>query len=265
MLRTRHIFPILFWRATKIKSSVMSKHLAGFIALLVLAIGINVLMLRKTCAVEDHCWQSLVGHWYPALFVLFVAYHTDKTSAASAKRLSNGMIAFGVVYLVQDLLQKGGEVTKYNRKTIQHDVMFLSISILGFTRARRKHHEAMFKGELDKLLCFMVAVLLVVFMANHPQPTKTGDWMHYLTAFYLVLWFLFGVVKWLQRAQWAMWFAAVCFLGSQQGLCTLANNSNVDTVAYSCIANLFAYCSLLFFLSTKKIDSVHKSEEKCEA
>ena len=243
----------------------MSKRAAGFIALLVLALAINVLMLLKTCAVEDHCWQSLVGHWYPALFVLFVAYHTDKTSAASATQLSNGMIAFGVVYVAQDLLQKGWHVTSFDRRTIQHEVVMGMISVLGVTRARRKHHKAMFSGELDKLLFFVVAVTLVVFMANHPQPTKIGDWMHYLTAFYLVLWFLFGAVEWLQRAQWAMWFAAVCFIGSQQGLCTLAKNSNVDIVAFTCIIHLFAYCTLLFFLHAKPIDSVQKCEEKCEA
>lgn len=240
----------------------MLKGAVGLFALLLLAIAINILMLRKTCATEDHCWESVAGHWYPAFLILFVAYHTNKTSAASAKQLSSGMVAFGAVYIVQDLIRKGWDVTTYDRRAIQHDVVLLTIALLGITRVRRKHDNGMFKGELDRLLFFVVAVTLVIFMANHPQPTATGNWMHALTAFYIVLWFLFGVVKWLKRAQWAMWFAATCFIGSQQGLCSLADTSNVDTVAYSCFAHLFAYFVLLCFTPATTANGAHKSEEK---
>ena len=219
---------------------------APHLALLALAIAINVLLVRTTCASHPHCWPSLIGHWYPSLLILFVAYHTPLTSATSSKHLNFGMIAFGFLYILIDVAQKGLDVTTYNVKTIQHDVTFHTISVLGITRARRTtQHTSMFEGEFDALLFFVIAVTLVIFMANHPQPTATGNWMHGLTAFYIVLWFVFGMAQWRQRAQWAMWFAAFCFIGSQQGLCTLAAASNVDTVAFSCLVHLLAYCTLL--------------------
>lgn len=230
----------------------MDKHtfahrIASVFVMLILSIVLNVLVLIKTCALQSHCWQSLVGHWYPSLFILFVAYHTDNTSVNSAMQLSNGMIAFGAFYIFMDVLQKGWNVSTYSVKSIQHNVVMLMICVLGVTRAIRNHTKAMFYGELDKLLFFVLAVLLVVFMANHPQPTHTGDCMHALTAFYVVLWYVFGVANWQQRAQWAMCFAAACFVASQQGLCTLAYNNNVDTVATACIVHLIGYIMLLCF------------------
>lgn len=214
------------------------------------AMGGNALIITLSDCDTAVCWHQFVGHWFPALFIMFVSYHTD---SADTKQLNRGMVAFGVLYNVLDLVQKGGDMDFDNFKVVQHFTFTATVSVLGIIRMRMKHVGAVFTGDFDKLIFFVVAVCLVVFMANHPQASSLGNWMHGMTAFYVATWYVLGVANKREIASWAMWFAAVCFLASQNGLCKAATMVRIDVVAYTCIVHLIALGMVAY--STKKSKS----------
>ena len=77
--------------------------------------------------------------------------------------------------------------------------------------------------------------------------------MHGMTAFYVATWYVLGVANKREIASWAMWFAAVCFVASQSGLCKAATMVRIDVVAYTCIVHLIALGMVAY--STKKSKS----------
>jgi hypothetical protein len=199
-----------------------------------LALNIHVTLASCTCA------NTIGGHWYPAAFIVFLGVCASGENMG--RRLNVGMIMFGLVYVAIDMLQgvrlwRGDASTKI----IQHWFFTLTVSFIGTIRSFHVPHSAtVFAEEWDKLLLGVLIFLFVVFMANHPQPNKQGDWMHCLTAWYMVLFFVFGATAQPRRATCATMFAATCFLFSQEGLTTAADAARIDIVAYACIVHAVA-------------------------
>ena len=235
----------------------MSFSRCGAIWFLV-AIAANIFIALQVCPLDETCLLQIPGHWYPATFMLFLGCHAER-GAASAQTVTGGMIAFGIVYVLLDVVGHGGDLSFLEReKPRQHWVFTLTISAFGMIRALVvRHRGAMFEGDADTLILATLSWLMMIFMANHPQPNAVGNLMHTVSSVYIAAFCIFGTLGAPARAKWSMIFATVCFISSQEGLTKAAVAANIDQVAYCSLVHTAALLAVL--LSSHTI--VPKSEK----
>lgn len=236
-----------------VKTSVIIVSLCGNVALLYT--GCQTDCEDPQCAETKRCWEQLAGHWYPGIAIMglaFVVWYGP--SRWSYTYINCGMVAFGGVYIVQELIVGGS--TSVPRRTIQHLAFTAGISCIGMVRILVGNCIITLPYfKLDVVTFAIVAVLLVVFMMNHPQPNPIGDSMHNQTGFFVVAFWTLYVFRRNQYACWSLLASAVSFITSQYGLTQLATKFDIDVVAYDsivCVLILLVW-ALTLFLNGEKV------------
>lgn len=186
---------------------------------------IHVLLVCYRAALEcqDYkmCAHQVVGHMYPATFMIGLALSCTKPHLRATECLA--MIGFWLAYWICDAVQQSG-VNFNNPDTLQNYLNTMLIGLCGLYRH--------VKGpKSDKVVMVFLGWAFALYVSMHSQPNVIGATMCTFTAIWLGCFVTAYIVDAKLEASTFMVLAATTFASSQIGLTSVASQY-MDPMAY---------------------------------
>lgn len=183
--------------------------------------------LASHCEDKTLCRLQVMGHVYPGLFMLLLAWSWKQPKYRIAECW--GMVSFWLLYWIIDFIQHKG-VDFSDLKTMQHYAFTMFVGVAGLFRLLPSNRH------LDSFVIFVLILGFGIFVQRHPQPNDIGTWMHTITAMWLAIYWPAYVLKATAEGTAFLVMAATYFIFSQLALTSFASKY-MDVVAYfSCVA-----------------------------
>jgi len=211
-------------------------------------VSYSAIACTKQCpdSIKAHCTRQIPGHLYPAAFVVLFA-HTVATRQPRWYQ-NRGLVLFGVLYVVLDLLLQNGKLDMTDPTTVQHATFTLGITCIGLIR-----HLYLCRGrccccvDIDAALFAAITFLFAFFVSQHPQPNAIGNTMHTATIVFAVAAYAARINEQV-RVTTIMLVAGGCtFVHSQLALTHNATQQHIDAVAYLTASTVVAMAVALSF------------------
>ena len=125
--------------------------------------------LASHCEDKTLCRLQVMGHVYPGLFMLLLAWSWKQPKYRIAECW--GMVSFWLLYWIIDFIQHKG-VDFSDLKIMQHYAFTMFVGVAGLFRLLPSNRH------LDSFVMFVLVLGFGIFVQRHPQPNDIGTWMH---------------------------------------------------------------------------------------
>lgn len=196
--------------------------------------------------IKAHCTRQIPGHLYPAAFIALFA-HSVATQQPRWYQ-NRGLVLFGVLYVVMDLLLQNGKLDMTDPTTVQHATFTMGITCIGIIRRLYLcRGRCCCCNDADAALFAAITLLFAFFVSQHPQPNAIGNTVHTATIVFAVAAYAARIGGQV-RATTIMLVAGGCtFVHSQLALTHNATQQHIDAVAYLTASTVVAMAVALTF------------------